>query len=144
MVQKSRNTVERYLRNRGFTSPESRRIVTNYILFTAAAWCIGVLAFPVTIWGVAFALGMLLAAINLWQIARFAQWSVTRQFTGRLACISFFAFLFRFAGMGIVLYFLLIRAQMPVIPLIAGLSSLVVWLIVTHIFRPADHSCKEA
>lgn len=118
--------------------------MAGHVLFTAAACMVGVLALPVTIWGLAFGLGALLAAINLWQIARFAQWSVTRRFTGKLALIGFLAFLFRFAGMGIVLYLLLIQAKMPVIPLVAGLSSLVVWLSVMRFARAADHSCKEA
>ncbi|SBV97502.1 putative ATP synthase I chain [uncultured delta proteobacterium] len=144
MLQKSRDTVERYLRNRGFTSPDSRRIVADQVLLTAAACIAGVLVLPLTAWGLAFGLGTLLATINLWQIARFAHWSVTRRFTGRLAVIGFCAFLFRFAGTGFVLYLLLIPARMPVIPLVAGLSSLVVWLSVMRFSRPAGHSCKEA
>ena len=144
MLQKSRTTIERYLRNRGFTSPESRRIMVDQILLTAAACLMGAAALPLTDWPLAFGLGALLATINLWQIARFAHWSVTRQFSGKLACIGFAAFLFRFAGTGLVLYLLLIRAHMPVIPLVAGLSSLVVWLSVMRFSRGAGHSCKEA
>lgn len=144
MLQKSRDTVERYLRNRGFTSPDSRRIVADQVLLTAAACIAGVLALPLTAWGLAFGLGTLLATINLWQIARFAHWSVTRQFSGRLALIGFMAFLFRFAGTGFVLYLLMVQARMPVIPLVAGLSSLVVWLSVMRFSRPSGHSCKEA
>jgi hypothetical protein len=144
MLQKSRNSVERYLRNRGFTSPEPRRILSVQILLTAAACIIGVLALPVTVWGVAFGFGTALATVNLWQIARFAHWSVARQFSGKLAAIGFIAFLFRFAGTGFALYLLLVRAHMPIIPLVAGLSSLVVWLSVTRVSRNAGHSCKEA
>jgi len=140
MLQKCRNTVERYLRARGFTSPESRRIVTDQVLLTVVAGILGLLLSPLTNWGMAFAFGTLLATVNLWQIARFAHWSVKRQFSGKLAIISFLAFLFRFAGTGFVLYVLLIQAAMPAIPLIVGLSSLVVWLSVMHFSRNAGHS----
>ncbi|MCC8193643.1 MAG: ATP synthase subunit I [Deltaproteobacteria bacterium] len=109
-------------------------------MVTLAAWVAGIAALPLTDWGLAFALGTLLATINLWHIARFAHWSVTRRFTGKLAALAFFAFLFRFAGTGLVLYLLLIRASMPVIPLVAGLSSLVFWLSVARFSRYAGHS----
>ena len=141
MLQKCRNTIEKYLRNKGFTSPESRRIMTDQIMLTIAACVVGILALPLTDWLLAFALGALLATINLWQIARFAHWSVTRQFTGKLAAIGFFAFLFRFAGTGFVLYLLMVRAAMPIIPMVIGLSSLVIWLSVMRISRNTGHFC---
>lgn len=144
MLKKSRNAIEKRLRSKGFTSPESRRIMTDQILITAAACGFGLLAFPFTNWLLAFGFGTLLATVNLWQIARFAHWSVARRFSGKLALISFGAFLFRFAGMGFVLYLLLIRAAFPIIPVVAGLSSLVIWLSVMRFSRNAGHSCKEA
>lgn len=141
MLRKIRDAIEKQLRSKGFTSPDSRRIMVDQILLTAAACGAGILAFPVTDWLLAFGLGALLATINLWQIARFAHWSITRQFSGKLALIGFGAFLFRFAGTGFVLYLLLVRAAMPPIPLVAGLSSLVVWLSVMRFSRSAGHSC---
>ena len=144
MLGKSRNAVEKQLRSKGFTSPESRRIMADQILLTALACGIGLLALPLTDWLLAFALGTVLATVNLWQIARFAHWSVKRQFSGRLALIGFGTFLFRFAGTGFVLYLLLVRARMPLLPLVAGLSSLVIWLSVMRFSRGAGHSCKEA
>lgn len=141
MLRKIRDGIEKQLRSKGFTSPDSRRIIAAQILLTAAACGVGVLAFPVTDWFLAFGLGALLATINLWQIARFAHWSVTRQFSGKLALIGFGAFLFRFSGTGFVLYFLLIRAAMPPIPLVTGLFSLVIWLSVMRFSRAAGHSC---
>ena len=144
MLQKSRNTIEKQLRSRGFTSPESRRIMVDQILITAGSCVFGLMALPFTDWLLAFGLGALLATINLWQIARFAHCSVTRRFSGKLALVGFGAFLFRFAGMGFVLYLLLVRANFPIIPVVAGLSSLVVWLSVMRLSRGAGHSCKEA
>ena len=118
--------------------------MAGQILLTAGACLAGAAALPLTDWLFAFGLGALLATVNLWQIARFAHWSVTRQFSGKLAAIGFGAFLFRFVGTGFILYLLMVRAHMPVIPLVAGLSSLVVWLSVMRFSRSAGHSCKEA
>jgi len=141
MLQTYRNTIEKYLRNKGFTSPESRRIIADQAMLTTVVCIVGILALPLTNWMLALAFGTLLATINLWQIARFAHWSVKRQFTGRLAAISFFAFLFRFAGTGFVLYFLMVRAAMPFIPMVIGLSSLIIWLSVMRISRNTGHFC---
>ena len=140
MVRKSRHGIEKYLRAKGFTSPESRRIIADQILLTAAACALGLIAFPLTAWPLAFGLGTLIATVNLWQIARFAHWSVGRKFSGTLAFIGFGAYLFRFAGTGVILYLLLVRAAMPLLPLVAGLSSLVVWLSVMRFTRDAGHS----
>ncbi len=140
MLRRCRHLIEKQLRNRGFTSPESRRILTDQIVLTLAACGFGILALPLTEWPLAFGLGALLATVNLWQIARFAHWSVTRRFSGKLALIGFCAFLFRFAGMGVVLYLLLVRVALPVVPLVAGLSSLVVWLSVLRLGRGAGQS----
>ena len=139
MLQKCRNAIEKYLRNKGFTSPESRRIMVDQVMLTMLACAGGILLLPLTDWGLSFAFGAMLATVNLWQIARFAHWSVKRQFTGRLAALGFFAFLFRFVGTGFILYLLMVRAAMPIIPMVAGLSSLVVWLSVMRISRNARH-----
>lgn len=114
--------------------------MVDQILLTAAACVLALPAFPLTDWPLAFGLGAVLATLNLWQIARFAHWSVGKKFSGGLALIGFGAYVFRFAGTGVVLYFLLVRAAMPVIPLVAGLSSLVFWLSVMRFTRGAGQS----
>jgi len=135
MLQKSRNFIEKLLRNKGFTSPESRRTIVDQILLTAVSCILGLLTFPLTDWPLAFGFGALIATVNLWQIARFAHWSMGKKFSGSLALIGFGAYLFRFAGTGIILYLLLVKAAMPLIPLVAGLSSLIVWLSVMRFAR---------
>lgn len=141
MLQRCRHAVENQLRNRGFTSPDSRRIMADQILLTITACVAGVLAWPFGTWPMAFGLGALLSSVNLWQIGRFAHWCMGKQYNGTLAGIFFLAYLFRFAATGAVLYLLVVRAHMPPIPLILGLSSLVVWLSVMRFSRGAGHSC---
>ncbi len=140
MLRKSRDAVEKLLRNRGFTSPESRRNMADQILLTAASCILGVLAIPMTDGHLAFGLGTLIATVDLWQISRCAHCSVGKKFSGRLALIGFGAYLFRFAGTGVVLYLLLVKAAMPLIPLVAGLSSLVVWLSFMRFAHNAGQS----
>lgn len=103
---------------------------------TAAAW--------LTLWPLAFGVGAALAATNLWWIARGAQWSVTQRFSPALALVYFGAFLLRFAGTGFVVYAVLVWFDFPLVPLLAGLFSLIAGLSVMGFSRVAGNSCKEA
>lgn len=143
MLRKSRHAIEKILRNRGFTSPDSRRIMANQLMLAIAALGIGVLAFPLSIWPFGFALGALLATANLWWMAKSVTWSVSQRFSPVLVLMYFGGFLLRFAGTGVLLYILLVRCSFPLIPLVAGLSSLVVCLMITAFSRNAGNSCKE-
>lgn len=118
--------------------------MVNQLLLTIAALCIGVLAFPLTLWPVSFALGAVLASINLWWMAKSVRWSVSQRFSPALALVYFGGFLLRFTGTGVLLYILLVRLSLPLVPLVAGLSSVVACLMITAFSRTAGNSCKEA
>lgn len=113
-------------------------------MLTIAALGVGVLAFPFSIWPFAFSLGALLATANLWWMAKSVTWSVSQRFSPTLVLVYFGGFLLRFTGTGVLLYILLIRCSLPLVPLIAGLSSVVLCLMMTAFFRNAGNSCKEA
>lgn len=140
MLEKIRLVVEKPLRNRGFTSPESRRIIANQILLTGASLLAGAAFFPLTAWPLAFGLGAAIAAVNLALLARSVHWSLARSFSPGLAMLCFGSFLVRFAGTGLAVYLLAVCAQMPLAPLIAGLSSVVVCLSIMGFSRIAGHS----
>lgn len=144
MLQKSRHAIEKILRNRGFTSPNSRRIMANQLLLTIAALGVGILAFPVTLWPVSFALGAVLATVNFWWMAKSVRWSVSQRFSPALALVYFGGFLLRFTGTGVLLYILLVQLSLPLVPHVAGLSSVVLCLMITAFSRTAGNSCKEA
>ncbi|MDR3073932.1 MAG: ATP synthase subunit I [Deltaproteobacteria bacterium] len=144
MLRKSRTVIEKLLRDRGFTSPESRRIIASQILLAGASLLLGLLTFRATLWPLAFGIGACLAAVNLWWTARGAHWSVGHQFSAGLAVVYFGAFLLRFAGIGLAVYCLLVWARFPFIPLLAGLFSHLVCLLITGFSRNAGNSCKEA
>lgn len=143
MLRKCRDAIEKTLRKRGFTSPGSRRMVANQFLLVLAALAAGVLALPLTLWPISFALGTALACVNLWWMARSVHQSLERRFSMALALAYFGGFLFRFAGTGVVLYLLFARPLLPLPPFLAGLFSVVAWLMVTAFSRTAGNSCKE-
>lgn len=144
MLRKGRHAIEKILRTRGFTSPESRRIMANQIVLALAALAIGVLTSRLTLWPLAFAVGAVLATTNLWQIAKSAHWSVAQRFTPVLALAYFGGFLLRFAGIGIAAYAVLVWLKFPLVPFLAGLFSVVGHLSLMGISRIAGNSCKEA
>ena len=118
--------------------------MANQILLTMAALAVGVVTIRLTVWPFSFAVGTLLATVNLWWVARGAMWSVRQQFSAALVVVYFGAFLLRFAGTGGIVHLFLVPLRYPVIPLLAGLSSVVVCLSIMGISRSAGNSCKEA
>lgn len=144
MLHKSRHAIEKILRNRGFAPPESRRIMANQILLTLVALAAGALAWPLTLWPASFALGTALASANLWWMAKSIRWSLSQRFSPALALAYFGGFLFRYAGTGALIYLLLVTLSLPIVPLVAGLSSVVVCLTIIGLSRTAGNSCKEA
>ncbi|GHV53243.1 hypothetical protein FACS1894206_03550 [Deltaproteobacteria bacterium] len=144
MLKKSLDLIKDYLRCRGFTSPEARRIMASQILLSALSLLIGGCGIVWSLWPLAFGIGATLATINLWWIARAAHWSVRQRFGTALVVIYFGAFLLRFAGTGLVFYLLLRHAHFPPVPLIVGLFSSLACLWIMGFSRKANDSCKEA
>ena len=144
MLRTIRLEIEKRLRNRGIVSPDMRRVLSGQLLFTVAALVAGCLLLSVSVWPLAFGLGTLIAAVNLWCLARFVVRSVGRPYSPALGFVSFCTFLARFALTGIVLYLLLVRLHIPVVPLLAGLSTVVVGLAFRGAARLTGSTFKEA
>lgn len=118
--------------------------MANQLLLALAALAFGGVTFRLSLWPPAFGIGAALATVNLWWIARSAQWSVSQRFSPALALVCFGAFLLRFAGTAFTLYVLLVWLDFPLVPLFAGLLSVVVSLSIMGFSRVAGNSCKEA
>lgn len=144
MLEKSRHAVEKALRKRGFAAPDVRRIMAGHIVLTAAALILGAVLYTVSLWPLAFGLGSVMASVNLWSLARSLHRTLGHSFSGARAMAYFAGFALRFAGTAAALYILLVRAALPVAPVLAGLSSALVWLMILGISRFAGNSCKEA
>lgn len=140
MIRKSRHAVEKYLRNKGFTSPESRRIIVDQITLAVAALALGILCLWFSVWPLAFGLGACMAAMNLWLVGRSAHWSVMQNFSAKLAWRYFGVFLLRFAGTGALLLVLLMWVKLPWAPLLAGLFSGIVMLMLKGVSRFAGNT----
>lgn len=140
MLRKSHYFVEKILRAKGFTSPDSRRIMATQILLTGAALVLGMLFAGVTLWPLSFAMGTVIATINFWSLAQSVHRTIRHGYTNAYALAHFTGFLLRFAGTGGMLYLLAVRAALPVLPLLAGLFSVVIWLTILALFRTVRHS----
>ena len=143
MLHAAMLSVEKRLFARGFRTAGVRRILAGQLLLAAVFLGAGLSLLWLSAWPMAFALGALLAAQNLWWLARSTQWCLGRAFTPGLALVHYLLFLGRFALTGVALYVLLIWLRTPVIPLLAGLSTVVVSLMAWG-FARARHSFKEA
>lgn len=142
MMRKSRHAVEKYLRGKGFTSPESRRIIADQILVAVASLVLGILFFRLSVWPLTFGTGAAIAAMNLWLVGRSAHWSVAQNFSAKLAWRYFGVFLLRFAGTGALLCLLLLWVRLPWAPLLAGLFSGIALLMTKGVLsRFAGNSC---
>lgn len=144
MLEKSRHAVKKILRQRGFTSPDARRTLAGHIMLTMTALILGAVLYPVSVWPLAFGLGSAMASVNLWSLARSVHRTLGHGFNGARAAAYFAGLTLRFGGTMAVLYILLVQAALPVAPVLAGLSSAVVWLMVLGVSRMAGNSCKEA
>lgn len=118
--------------------------MAGQILLTAASLVLGAALYTVTAWPLAFGLGSVMATMNLWSLARSVHRTLGHSFSGARATAYFAGFLLRFAGTGVVLYLLLVRAALPIAPVLIGLSSAIIWLTILGVSRIAGNSCKEA
>lgn len=95
-----------------------------------------------SVWGLAFSAGALLATVNFYSLARFVQ-HLVRETRGAVA-----ALLVRFYGRliltGATLYGLIALLEMPVWPLLAGLSTVLVSALYWGATRLHGHNVKEA
>lgn len=110
-------------------------------MLAATALFLGLSLVWYSVWPLAFSLGAVIAAINLWLVGRSAHWSLARNFSAKLAWRYFGVFLLRFAGTGALLLVLLIWVKLPWVPLLAGLFSGIALLTLKGVSRFAGGSC---
>lgn len=142
ILEKALFAIEKRLRDRGFTVPETRRIVARQLLLTGIALPLGCAALPFSLWPLGFALGAVIASANVYFTAAGAKQCLA---LGAGAIGSYIGmFLLRFVATGAALYMLLAVLFVPAIPLLAGLSTVVFSLMLLGVTRAAGNSRKEA
>ena len=140
MIRPTRHGIEKYLRSRGFTSPESRRIIADQVVLAIASLFLGLVLLWYSTWPLAFGLGAAIAAMNLWLVGRSAHWSIVQNFSAKLAWRYFGVFMLRFAGTGAFILVLLLWMKLPWAPLLAGLFSGILVLMGKAVSRHAGNS----
>jgi hypothetical protein len=139
-----RQKIESWLYALGFAQPVVRQHLCAQILLCGFALLAGVLFFRLTLWPLAFAAGACIAAFSLWHIARFAQAHAAQEFSLMLGLKLFFSFSGRFLLIGVALFALIAWLEMPIIPLVIGLSSTVAGIAAWGVARRFRKTVKEA
>jgi hypothetical protein len=121
---------------------EVRRLVRTQFMLAGLFVLAALIAARLSIWGLAFAAGALLASVNLYSLAKFVQ-HIVRMQKGAVA-----ALLIRFYGRliltGAALYGLIVWLEVPVWALLAGLSTVLVTALYWGATRLHGHNVKEA
>ena len=143
MLRQGRHAVEAFLRTRGYVSPESRRIVAGQVMFTLLALGVGIMTVWISRWPLAFSAGSLLATANLYflgksiEMSMFTRAQATAKSSVGIALLSISLFWIRFVVTGFLLYIFIVTLSFPVIPLVAGLSTVVASLSLIGFSRIA-------
>ena len=144
VIADARRTLERRLYGAGFFIPAARQLLGIQIVVCALSLCIGAAALWLTAWPLAFGAGACITTYSLWHIIRFAQASLQDHFSAALAFRQFFGFSARLLLIGTVLFALIVWLRTPVAPLLAGLTSTLVSLVLWGITRFSRKTVKEA
>jgi ATP synthase I chain. len=144
MIQKIRLKIEAFLYTRGFYTAIVRHLLCTQILIIGLSFVIGLALLPLTSWLLAFCCGAIICTANFWFLARFAEANVRFSFSRGLAIKSFFGFTFRLVATALVLFALIIQFQVALLPLVAGLTSVIAGIFVWCIAKTLPPPAKEA
>ncbi|MFW5734933.1 MAG: ATP synthase subunit I [Oceanidesulfovibrio sp.] len=136
--------VESRLYQRGFTQPAVRRLISWQILLTMAVLPAGALFFWVGLWPLAFAAGSLLATFNFYFLAKSLQQIVYVKYDRQLLVSMLFRFYGRLGITAVALFLLIVWCRVPVVALVAGLSTVVATIVVWGGARLFEQNAKEA
>lgn len=135
MIRTLRHKTEKFLYRKNFLSPIIRRLLSTQILIALTALVGGFIVLPFTDWLIFFASGALITTFNFWHIARFACEHTGRPFSVFMGIKYFLMFNIRLIATGVLLFVLIFWLHAPLIPLIAGLASVTVVLLIWGISR---------
>lgn len=132
---KTKQKIDSFLRRRGFTHPDIRCLVRNQLYLAAGACIFAAMATGsahwteiLTPWAMAFAAGTLLISINFWSLAKFGQHLVFMR-KGAAVTSLLIRFYLRLILTGLALYGLIAYCKLPIVAILAGLSTVVVNVI---------------
>ena len=139
-----RQAIERRLHGMGFALPVARHILCSQLVISALALSAGLALVWYSAWPIAFGAGAALTTFSLWHISRSAQAFVRLPFSSLLGLRLFIGFTARLIVIGIALFALIVWLKVPVAPLLLGLTSTVVSILLWGVSRISRKTAKEA
>ena len=143
MIERLLHKIDCFLYKKQFYSPPVRRVLCLQIALALVALLVALPLIPLTLWPSAFAAGVILALFNFWHIARFASGNVNKYFSALMAAKYFLWFCGRLVLTGLALTYLIVYCSVPIIPLVAGLSSVLCIVLFWSIFKTTPKHARE-
>jgi len=143
MIKNLRDRLDRWLLRRGYVHPEVRELVRNQLVLTAlvVAVCLPFSGMSVAAWSLAA--GTAIISANFCSLARFGQ-RVTGYVNKREAVLAVLArFYLRLAISGIALFACIVWFGAQPLPLLAGISTVVVNFLVWGVARHAGSKTHQ-
>jgi hypothetical protein len=138
-----RSQLDRLLAQLGFHHAEGRALLRDQIVMALVTSLTALVLSGQQAWGQAYACGALLVTVNFWWMVRFAQGLLASQ-AGAVGG-AFFRFFVRLGITGAGLYVMIVEAEWPVWAILAGMSTVMVTILVWGALRRAgSNSAKEA
>lgn len=143
MIKNLRDRLDRWLLRRGYVHPEVRGLVRNQLVLTALvmAVCLPLSGVSVAAWSLA--VGTVIGTANFCSLARFGQ-RITGYEDKREAVLAVLArFYLRLAVSGVVLFACIAWFEALPLPLLAGISTVVVNFLVWGAWRHAGSKTHQ-
>ncbi|MFZ5427913.1 MAG: ATP synthase subunit I [Thermodesulfobacteriota bacterium] len=138
-----REHLDKLLAKAGFHHPDGRALMRDQIVMAFVTSLTALSLSRLEPWGVAYSCGALLITVNFWWMVRFAQGLLSS--TAGAVGGAFFRFFVRLGITGAGLYAMIVAAGWPVWAILAGMSTVMVTILVWGALKRAgSNSAKEA
>lgn len=143
MNERLRHKIDCFLYKQQFYSESIRELLYYQILIVLLTAFVGLPLITVSLWPLAFACGAFLALFNFWHIARFVSRHIQQPFSVLMAGKFFILFNLRLILTGLALVGLIVYYTVPVVPLVAGLSSALCVALLWTLFKLTPKHTRE-
>lgn len=127
----------------GFHHPDGRVLVRDQIVMAVVTSMAALSLSELSDWGLAYSCGALLITLNFWWIVKFAQGLLLSP--AGMVGGAFFRFYLRLGVTAAGLYAMIVAAEWPVWAILAGMSTVMVTILVWGALKRAgSNSAKEA
>jgi hypothetical protein len=128
-----RKRLDALLLRLGFTHPEGRALLRDQLVLALVTSLTALSLSGLGTWGVAYSCGALLSTVSFWWMVRFAQGLLSS--TAGAVGGAFFGYFVRLGMTGAGLYVMVVSAGWPVWSILAGMSTVMVTILVWGALR---------